>query len=304
MASSAYTAKTLNTWHAHCDVIPEVFNFGVTRIVSEHDSSRVFGVLAQDLVFVVHSEELMAEIQKQLREASSGQLAYKKDSVTLQLADSIGAAGSAMIGSNVSTRLMTYLECLKAYMAKEYIDATPAEEKSSLPSVAPGAEASIPGVPLTPTQVGVRLYVKLPNEEKKVHDLAVAYGAIASGDEEPRCVASKDVTFKVNMCGFYMGKFYCNFRLIAPFNHRDEPEVLAKCKKGKATKPRRKVTEGEGSASAGAPIKKRKAVAAPTVKKPAVKKTLFESVTAEGQESDEDDEAEVVEEEEVVVDAN
>lgn len=301
MASSAYTAKTLNTWHAHCDVIPEVFNFGVTRIVSDHDSSRVFGVLAQDLVFVVHSDELMAEIQKQLREASSGALAYKKDSVTIQLADSTGAPGSAMIGGNVSTRLMTYLECLKAYMAKEYMEATPAEEKAGLPTVAPGSEASIPGVPLTPTPVGVRLYVKLPAEDKKVQDLAVAYGAIASGDDEPRSVSSKDVTFKVNMCGFYMGKFYCNFRLIAPFNHRDEPEVLAKGKKGKASKPRRKVTEGEGSAEAA--IKKRKAVAAPPVKK-AVKRvaSLFESVTADGQDTEE--EVSDAEDEKVVVEAD
>lgn len=299
MEATAYTAKTLNTWHAHCDAIPEVFNFGVSRIVSPHDSSRVFGVLAQDLVLVVHSEELMAEIKKQLREASSGTLAYKKDSVTFQLADSTGNPGSSMIGSNVSTRLMTYLECLKAYMAKEYLDAVPADERSGLPTVAPGAEASIPGVPLTPTAVGVRLYVKLPAEEKKISDLAIAYGAVGSGDDEPRNVESKDVTFKVNMCGFYMGKFYCNFRLIAPFNHRDEPEVLAKGKKGKTSKPRRKVTEGEGAA----PVKKRKAVAAPTVKK-ALKRTtsLYESVTADGQDSeDEDTEAA---DDEVVVEEN
>lgn len=301
MASATYTAKTLNTWHAHCDVIPEVFNFGVTRVVSEADASRAFGVLTQDLVFVVHSEELMDEVQKQLREAASGSLSYKKDSITFQLADQSGTAGSSMIGGNVSTRLMTYLECLKAYMAKEYLEVASDDEKRGLPTVAPGSEASIPGVHLTPTQVGVRLYAKLPNEAKKVTELAIAYGAIGSGDDEPRDVESKDVTFKVNMCGFYLGKFYCNFRLIAPFNHRNEPEVLAKGKKGKS-KPRRKATEGEG-ASASTP-KKRKAVAAAPVKK-ALKRTtsLYTSVTAEGVESDaetvennedEDDEDEVV----------
>ena len=199
-----------------------------------------------------------------------------------------------MLGGNVATRLMTYLEDLKAYMAKEYLEVASDDEKRGLPTFAPGSELSIPGVKLAPTQVGVRLYAKLPAETQKIQDLAVAYGAIGSGDEEPKSVEGKDVTLKVNMCGYYLGKFYCNFRVIAPFNHRDEPEVLAKGKKGKASKPRaRKVTEGEGS---GAGPKKRKAVVAPVKKVLKRTTSLYNSVTAEGQQDTDDDSEDEVEE--------
>lgn len=292
MASASYSAKTLNTWHAHCDVIPEVFTFGVSRVVSDRDSSRSFGVLAQDLVLVVHSDELMTEIQKQLREATNDGLAYKKDSITIQLADNAGVPGSSMIESNVSTRFLHYLEELKSYMAKEYVELASDDEKRGLPTFASGAEVSIPGVKMTPTQVGVRLYAKLPAESQKIRDLAIAYGAIPEGEGGPRNVENKDCALKVNMCGFYMGKFYCNFRIIAPFNHRDKPEVLAKSKKSKTSKPRaRKVSEGEG---AGAGPKKRKAVTAPVKK--ALKRTssLYESVTADGQQDSEDDSEDTV----------
>lgn len=296
MASSSYSAKTLNTWHAHCDAIPEVFTFGVNRIVSDRDSSRSFGVLAQDLVLVVHSSELMAEMQKQLREATNSGLAYKKDSITFQLADKSGVPGSSMLGGNTATRLITYLDELKEYMAKEYLEVASDDEKRGLPTFAPGAEVSIPGVKLTPSHVGTRLYAKLPAETEKVHDLAVAYGAIPDGDRV-RDVENKDVTLKVNMCGFYLGKFYCNFRVIAPFNHRDEPEVLAKGKKGKSVKSRaRKAVDGEGS---GAGPKKRKAVSAPLVQKP-LKKSLLATVIADAQATDDESEGESVEEEEGV----
>jgi hypothetical protein len=239
-ATKSFDGKVV---HIHCDPLPAEstlsFNFPST-------GSTTFGVFTPDIFLVVSSADLMNAVQDQLRRHLTSQ--YKAETVTLQLGDSAGEMGSEMLSSNLATRLSQFIQLFRTQSAAAYRDTH-------------GASSINSGVQLAPTSAGLRLYAKLPDikdkpeeTKAKLRELAIKYGAIAADGEEIRDVSDLDVTVKVNIFGSYNGKFYLNYRLVAPFRHKDKPEILAEQpKKGR----KRSATE-----SGAAPAKKARAPAA------------------------------------------
>ena len=234
-------------FHVHCDpMIPtETLAFDFPA-----QGENKFGVCVPEIFLVVHSPDLLAAIQKQLQTHLAG--TYNAQSVCVQLGDSEGALGSEMISENLASRLTTALNVVrnKAYEAhrEKYGGAG-----SSGAAAAAGTLAN-----LIPTSAGLRIYPKLPevkgdkaSTDAKIRELAIKYGAIADDHGAVRDMSKLDVTIKINIFGFYKGAFYLNYRLIAPFRHREKPEVLAEAKK-----PRKRATPAprkpRAAASAGA----------------------------------------------------
>jgi hypothetical protein len=228
-------------FHVHCDplITPETLETGFPST-----GENQFGCFTPDIFLVISSADLMANVQHQLQNHQGGN--YKAESCTIQLGDSEGALGSEMISENLSSRLVQTLNSLRAKACEAF--------RTQFNVTSP---ATAPNVALAPTAAGMRLYPKLPEvkgkpEETaaKVRELAIKYGAIPGDDGETRDVSKHDVTIKVNIFGFYRGNFYLNYRLVAPFRHKDKPEILAEKKVArKRPATTRKKAEGEDAES-------------------------------------------------------
>jgi hypothetical protein len=229
-------------FHCHCDpqITPDTIECDFPST-----SENQFGVFAPETFLVISSPDLMSNIQRQLQNHQTGN--YKAESCTIQLGDSEGALGSEMLSDNLATRLVQTLNILRTKACEAF--------RTHYNVTSP---ATAPSVLLTPTAAGMRLYPKLPEVKgkpdetaAKVRELAIKYGAIPDENGETRDVSKHDVTIKVNIFGFYRGNFYLNYRLVAPFRHKDKPEILAEVKKAPRKRPAtsRKRTEGEDDAA-------------------------------------------------------
>lgn len=234
-------------FHAHCDTIPSPDEFSCR-------AEEKWGCFTPDIFLVISSPDLMSAIQEQLRKHLTSQ--YKAESATIQLGDAAGERGSEMISANLASRVLSFVSVLRARAYREWTDH--------------GHDRIQRLEDITPTTAGIRLYPKLPEvkgdaqaTKAKVRDLAIKYGAIPESEgAEPRDVSDLDVTIKANIFGDYQGKFYLNYRLVAPFRHKDKPEVLAEQPK-KAPRKRAATPSGSGGDSASAVKKPR----APATKK-------------------------------------
>jgi hypothetical protein len=257
-------------FHVHCDpmITAEslVFDF-------PGQGENKFGVCVPEIFLVVHSADLLAAIQKQLQTHLNG--TYNAQSVCVQLGDAEGALGSEMISENLAHRLTNVLNVVRNKACEAH------REKYTTGG---GASAS---ANLIPTSAGLRIYPKLPEVKgdkdattAKIRELAIKYGAIADAEGNVRDMSKLDVTIKINIFGFYKGAFYLNYRLIAPFKHREKPEILAETKKARKRAPaaprKPRLSAGAGGAAAdeeahsdaeGAAAGKRKADGAAAPKK-------------------------------------
>lgn len=218
-------------FHAHCDAFLE--GDAITTTFSDGDNK--YGLFSPAIFLVVKSDDLMSNIQDQLRRQIDAP--YAASSVTVQLGDSSGELGSEMIGSNTASRLVRQINSLRSACCAKYVDHFGGSAPSALD--------------ITPTSAGLRLYPKLPEDRKepgntktKQRELAIKYGAIPDAEGNTRDISSHSVTLMANMFGFYKGAFYLNFRLCAPFKTKDKPEILAEAKK-----PRKRATSKAPAAS-------------------------------------------------------
>jgi hypothetical protein len=243
-------------FHAHCDPLPTDSDVSLNI----NDTNKQWGLFTPDVFIVISSADLMASVQEQLRKNLTSQ--YKAESVTIQLADSDNERGSEMISANLATRVLSIVNFFRgralSLFKEEGLDGSKVRDTSA---------------DLVPTQAGIRLYPKLPEVKgsadatrAKIRDLAVKYGAIAETEGgELRDVSNLDVTIKVNIFGAYQGKFYLNYRLVAPFRHKDKPEILAEQPKKAARKRAASAApSGAGAGSGGEPAAKKRT---PAVKK-------------------------------------
>lgn len=200
-------------WHVHADTYME----GST-LSADFAEGKSFGVFTPDIFLVVSSTDLMSGIQQQLRKAVDA--SYETESVTIQLGNAGGELGSEMISANLAARLSQQVNIIRQRAYEVYRG-----KFTDAPSIT--------DLNIHPTPAGLRLYAKLPKAEgstttkQKVQELAVKYGAMPGADGVARDVSDLDVTFKVNIFGLYNGAFYLNYRLVAPFRHKDKPEVVA-----------------------------------------------------------------------------
>lgn len=201
-------------WHAHCDTYLET-----PTLTVDFPADRNFGLFTPDLFLVCSSADLLAQIQEQLRKALHS--SYATESIFIQLGSSSGELGSEMISANLASRLTQQINQVRqrAYETFKVHDA-------SAPTI---SDTSI-----HPTVAGLRIYLKLPVERGnreatniKIKELAIKYGAIPAEDGTVRDVSELDTTFKVNIFGFYNSAFYLNYKLVAPFRHKDKSEILA-----------------------------------------------------------------------------
>lgn len=201
-------------WHVHCDPYVEG-----SAIAVDFPADRNFGVFTPDMFLVCSSADLISQVQEQLRKALNS--SYATESIHIQLGSSGGELGSEMITANLAARLVQQIN----HVRQRAYDAYRAHD-SSAPTV---TDTSI-----HPTVAGLRVYLKLPVERgnreatiAKIKELAIKYGAIPADDGSVRDVTELDTAFKVNIFGFYNSSFYLNFKLVAPFRHKDKPEVIA-----------------------------------------------------------------------------
>lgn len=266
---SAAAAKRFDgrVYHCHCDNLPTESDLDLDINGDRGD----WGYFTPDVFLVISSPDLMNAVQDQLRKHLTS--SYKAESITIQLADSHGERGSEMISSNLSSRVLSFVNILRCraldYWKEEGTDGKKTRDATG---------------EVAPTQAGIRLYPKLPQVKNdaegtraKVHDLAVKYGAVpATEGGECRDVSDLDVTIKVNIFGAYNDKFYMNFRLVAPFRHKDKPEIVAEQPKKAARKRPASAAAGASSSSeagTGAPAKKARAPATKKEVNPAQYKT-------------------------------
>jgi len=226
-------------FHAHCDAFLE----GDAIQTHFSDSENKYGLFAPTIFLVVKSDDLMANVQDQLRRQIDAP--YAASSVTIQLGDSSGELGSEMIGSNTAARLVRQINSMRQICCAKYVE----HFGGSVPSA----------LDIAPTSAGLRLYPKLPEDRKepgntktKQRELAIKYGAIADSAGAIRDVSSHSVTLMANMFGFYKGAFYLNFRLCAPFKTKDKPEILAEAKKPRKRAASKVPSAGKAGAGAGA----------------------------------------------------
>lgn len=205
-------------FHAHCDAFLE--GDAITTTFSEGENH--YGLFAPSVFLVIKSDDLMSNIQEQLRKQVDA--TYAASSVTIQLGDSAGEFGSEMLGSNTAARVVRQVNHLRHACCTKFVE----HYGGSVPT----------SLDITPTAAGIRLYPKLPENKQdalltkaKQRELAIKYGAIPDAEGNTRDVSSHSVTLMANMFGFYKGAFYLNFRLCAPFKTKDKPEVLAEAKK-------------------------------------------------------------------------
>ena len=231
MERSTFDGKV---FHAHCDTFLE--GDAITTTFSDGDNK--YGLFAPTIFLVIKSEDLMRNVQDQLRR--NIEAPYSAGSVTIQLGDSSGELGSEMIGSNIAARIARQVNLLRQTCCAKYVD----HFGGSVPS----------NLDIAPTSAGLRLYPKLPEDRKepgntkaKHRELAAKYGAIPDADGNTRDVSTHCVTLMANMFGFYKGSFYLNFRLCAPFKVKDKPEILAEQKKPRK-RPAHKATGKAGAA--------------------------------------------------------
>lgn len=220
-------------FHAHCDAFLE--GDAITTTFSEGENH--YGLFAPAVFLVIKSDDLMSNIQEQLRKQVDA--TYAASSVTIQLGDSAGEFGSEMLGSNTAARVVRQVNHLRHACCTKFVERFGGSVPSSLD--------------IAPTAAGIRLYPKLPEDKKdaantkaKQRELAIKYGAIPDAEGNTRDVSTHSVTLMANMFGFYKGAFYLNFRICAPFKTKDKPEVLAEAKK-----PRKR--SAPKAASAGKP---------------------------------------------------
>lgn len=248
MERSTFDGKV---FHAHCDAFLE--GDAISTTFSEGDNK--YGLFAPSIFLVVKSEDLMSNIQEQLRRQIDAP--YAAGSVTIQLGDSSGELGSEMIGSNTAARLVRQINLLRQTCCAKHVE----HFGGSVPA----------SVDIAPTSAGLRLYPKLPEDRKeasntkaKQRELAVKYGAVADAEGNTRDVSGHCVTLMANMFGFYKGAFYLNFRLCAPFKAKDKPEILAETKKPR----KRSAPKAAGKVGAGEPSETGEVVSsAPTFKR-------------------------------------
>lgn len=205
-------------YHIHCDATPSDSDFDLAI----NEDGNDWGYFTPDIFLVISSADLMNSIQDQLRKQLASK--YEAKAVTLQLADASGERGSEMISSNLASRVITFVNTIRnralQYWKEEGTD---------------GARTRDANADVAPTQAGIRLYPKLPvvkddaeATKSKLRELAVKYGAVPEMEgAECRDVSNLDVTIKVNIFGAYQNKFYMNYKLVAPFRHKDKPEILA-----------------------------------------------------------------------------
>jgi hypothetical protein len=224
-------------FHAHCDAFLE----GDAITTTFSDGENHYGLFSPAVFLVIKSDDLMSNIQEQLRKQVDA--TYAASSVTIQLGDSAGEFGSEMLGSNTAARVVRQVNHLRHACCTKFVDHFGGSVPSSLD--------------ITPTAAGVRLYPKLPEDKKdaantkaKQRELAIKYGAIPDAEGNTRDVSSHSVTIMANMFGFYKGAFYLNFRICAPFKTKDKPEVLAETKKPR----KRSAPKAAGAGKAGSSI--------------------------------------------------
>ena len=201
-------------WHVHCDTYLEG-----SALAVDFPVDRNFGLFNPDIFLVCSSSDLLTQIQEQLRKALHS--SYSTESIHIQLGSSGGELGSEMISANLATRVAQQINLLRqrAYEAYRAHDAS---------------SPTISDTSIHPTVAGLRVYLKLPVERgnkeatnAKIKELAIKYGAIPADDGSVRDMSELDTAFKVNIFGFYNSSFYLNFKLVAPFRHKDKPEILA-----------------------------------------------------------------------------
>ncbi len=225
-------------FHAHCDAFLE--GDAITTTFSEGENH--YGLFAPAVFLVIKSDDLMSNIQEQLRKQVDA--TYAASSVTIQLGDSAGEFGSEMLGSNTAARVVRQVNHLRHACCTKFVDHFGGSVPSSLD--------------ITPTAAGIRLYPKLPEDKKdaantkaKQRELAIKYGAIPDAEGNTRDVSSHSVTLMANMFGFYKGAFYLNFRICAPFKTKDKPEVLAEAKKPRKRSAPKAAGAGKASIDLG-----------------------------------------------------
>lgn len=233
MERSTFDGKV---FHAHCDTFLE--GAQITTTFSEGENQ--YGLFAPTIFLVIKSDDLMSNIQQQLRKQVDAP--YPAGSVTIQLGDSAGEHGSEMLGANTASRLIRQVNLLRQTCCANFVE----RYGGSVPST----------LDIAPTAAGLRLYPKLPEDKKsndpkaKQRELAVKYGAVPDAEGNIRDVSAHSVTIMANMFGFYKGAFYLNFRLCAPFKTKDKPEVLAEAKKPR----KRAAPKAAGAGKAGASL--------------------------------------------------
>ena len=231
-------------FHVHCDpaITPET---NIEMDVTEDGAN--WGYFSPDIFLVISSADLMNSVQDQLRKQLASK--YEAKAITLQLADANGERGSEMISGNLASRLITFINTIRnralQYWKNEGLDGSLCRDTNG---------------DLAPTQAGIRLYPKLPSvnnqdsgdldveaTKAKLRELAVKYGAVPEMEgAELRDVSNLDVTIKVNIFGQYQNKFYMNYKLVAPFRHKDKPEILAEQPKKAARKRAATPARAEG----------------------------------------------------------
>ena len=232
MERSTFDGKV---FHAHCDTFLE--GAQITTTFSEGENQ--YGLFAPTIFLVIKSDDLMSNIQQQLRKQVDAP--YPASSVTIQLGDSAGEHGSEMLGANTASRLIRQVNLLRQTCCNHFVEHSGGSVPSSLD--------------IAPTAAGLRLYPKLPEDKKsndpkaKQRELAIKYGAIPDAEGNTRDVSAHSVTIMANMFGFYKGAFYLNFRLCAPFKTKDKPEVLAEVKKPRKRAAPKAASAGKAGAS-------------------------------------------------------
>lgn len=236
MERSTFTGKV---FHAHCDAFLEGSQIA-TRFAED---DKQYGLFEPAIFLVINAQDLLSNIQSQLRRAIDA--TYETKSVTLQLGDAAGEFGSEMIGANCAARLVRQINILRAVCANHF------KERYG------GAMSS--DLDIRPTAAGLRVYAKLPTDKEKLRELAVKYGVLPDAEGNTRDMTNMNVTIMANMFGVYQNNFYLNFRICAPFKARDKPEVLAEAKKPrKRAAPKKTAADGEEGVAAAAPAFKRK----------------------------------------------
>lgn len=235
MDRSTFNGKV---FHAHCDAFVE----GAQITTRFADDEKEYGLFEPGFFLVINSQDLLSNIQSQLRKQLDA--SYEAKSVTVQLGDAAGELGSEMIGANCAARLVRQINILRTTCASHFKE----RYGGSVPS----------DLDIKPTAAGLRLYPKIPDNKDKLRELAIKYGVLADDEGNLRDMTNLNVTLMANMFGMYKGSFYLNFRICAPFKARDKPEVLAEVKKSRAKRAAPKKAEA-GEEGVAAPATKRKA---------------------------------------------